>query len=179
MSIKRTTENGGTIPDEVKILVWKRDGGTCRHCFKELTAGVDVHYDHIIPSVQRTVPLTPAMIAVLRKHKVTQMKERMRAANVWTDTGLVFTTELGTRVEPRNILRVIETASAKAGVTEVTVHTLRHSAAVAWLEAGVHIRQVADLLGHSSVSVTGDVYGHGSEGGARAAVLALADRLNL
>ena len=128
---------------------------------------------------RRTVPLTPAMIAVLRKHKVTQMKERIRAANVWTDTGLVFTTELGTRVEPRNILRVIETASAKAGVTEVTVHTLRHSAAVAWLEAGVHIRQVADLLGHSSVSVTGDVYGHGSEGGARAAVLALADRLNL
>jgi site-specific recombinase XerD len=38
------------------------------------------------------------------------------------------------------------------------VHTLRHSAAVAWLEAGVHIKAVADLLGHSSISITGDIY---------------------
>jgi len=50
------------------------------------------------------------------------------------------------------------------------VHTLRHSAAVSWLEAGVHIKAVADLLGHSSVAITGDVYGHTSEDTARAAV---------
>jgi site-specific recombinase XerD len=37
------------------------------------------------------------------------------------------------------------------------VHTLRHSAAVGWLEAGVHIKAVADLLGHSSIAITGDV----------------------
>jgi hypothetical protein len=39
------------------------------------------------------------------------------------------------------------------------VHTLRHAAAVAWLEAGVQIKAVADLLGHSSISVTDDTYG--------------------
>ena len=39
------------------------------------------------------------------------------------------------------------------------IYTLRHSAAVAWLEAGV---AVADLLGHSSIAVTGDIYGHTS-----------------
>lgn len=52
----------------------------------------------------------------------------------------------------------------------VGVHTLRHSAAVGWLEAGVHIKAVADLLGHSSVSITGDVYGHTSDDTARTAV---------
>jgi hypothetical protein len=31
---------------------------------------------------------------------------------------------------------------------------------VAWLERGVHIKAVADLLGHSSIAITGDVYGH-------------------
>jgi site-specific recombinase XerD len=36
-------------------------------------------------------------------------------------------------------LRVIETAAKSAGVEDVGVHTLRHSAAVAWLEQGVHI----------------------------------------
>ena len=34
----------------------------------------------------------------------------------------------------------------------VVVHTLRHSAAVAWLEAAVHIKAVADLLGHASIA---------------------------
>ena len=50
---------------------------------------------------------------------------------------------------------------------------------MSWLEAGVHIRQVADLLGHSSTSITGDVYGHGSDDGARRAVDTLAQSLGL
>jgi site-specific recombinase XerD len=43
------------------------------------------------------------------------------------------------------------------------VHTLQQSIAVGWLESGVHIKAVADLLGHSSVSITGDMYGHTSD----------------
>jgi integrase len=128
---------------------------------------------------RRTIPLSPAVIAVLRRHRVTQLEERMRAANQWTDTGLVFTTELGHVVEPRNLLRVVETAAKRIGMDEVGLHTLRHSAATAWLEAGVHIRQVSDLLGHSSVAITGDVYGHGSDQSARAAVDGLSGALGL
>jgi integrase len=56
-----------------------------------------------------------------------------------------------------------------AGVELIGVHTLRHSAAVGWLEQG-HIKAVADLLGHSSISITGDIYGHTSDETARAAV---------
>jgi hypothetical protein len=48
-----------------------------------------------------------------------------------------------------------------------------------WLENGTHIRQVADLLGHSSISITGDVYGHGSDDGARRAVEGLIGTLRL
>jgi len=64
-------------------------------------------------------------------------------------------------------------------MANVGVHTLRHSAAVAWMESGVHIKAVADLLGHSSIAVTGDVYGHTSDATARAAVDGLADQLGL
>jgi integrase len=131
------------------------------------------------PRSRRTIPLSPAVVAVLRRHRVTQLEERMRAANQWTDTGLVFTTELGHVVEPRNLLRVVETAAKRIGMDEVGLHTLRHSAATAWLEAGVHIRQVSDLLGHSSVAITGDVYGHGSDQSARAAVDGLSGALGL
>jgi integrase len=47
------------------------------------------------------------------------------------------------------------------------------------LESGVHIKAVADLLGHSSIAITGDVYGHTSDDTARAAVDGLAGRLGL
>jgi len=43
----------------------------------------------------------------------------------------------------------------------------------------VHIKAVADLLGHSSISITGDVYGHTSDETARAAMTRLAGRLGL
>ena len=91
----------------------------------------------------------------------------------------MFATEFGTAVDPRNVLRTIEIAAQKAGLADIGVHTLRHSAAVAWLESGVHIKAVADLLGHSSIAVTGDVYGHTSDTTARAAVDLLADQLGL
>jgi integrase len=119
---------------------------------------------------RRTVPLSPAVVAMLRRHRKTQAAERLRAGNQWRESGLVFTTELGMPVDPRNLLRVVEVAAKAAGVEGVGVHTLRHSAAVGWLEAGVHIKAVADLLGHSSIAITGDVYGHTSDDVARAAV---------
>jgi integrase len=60
--------------------------------------------------------------------------------------------------------------AAAGDVGGIGVHTLRRSAAVDWLESGVHIKAVADLLGHSSIAITGDIYGHTSDDTARAAV---------
>jgi integrase len=128
---------------------------------------------------RRAVPLNPAVVAMLRRHQTAQKKDKMKAGSEWVDSGLVFTNESGGPVEPRNLLRVIETAAKTAGVEGIGVHTLRHSAAVAWLDAGVHIKAVADLLGHSSIAITGDVYGHTSEDTARAAVDGLAGQLGL
>ena len=56
-------------------------------------------------------------------------------------------------------------------------HALRHTAAQTWLEAGVHIKAVSDLLGHSSIAITGDIYGHTSDDTARAAMDSLVERL--
>ncbi len=128
---------------------------------------------------RRTVPLNPAVVTMLRRHRTNQTAERLRSANQWQNSGLVFSTELGGPVDPRNLLRVIEVAAKAAKVDGVGVHTLRHSAAVAWLESGVHIKAVADLLGHSSIAITGDVYGHTSDDAARAAIDSLASRLGL
>lgn len=57
------------------------------------------------------------------------------------------------------------------------VHTLRHSAATHWLENGTHLRAVADLLGHSSTRITGDVYAHTSDDAASRAMDVLGSAL--
>jgi site-specific recombinase XerD len=110
------------------------------------------------------------VVAMLRKHRLEQKAERLRVGDQSTDTGLVFTTEFGEALDPRNLLRVVEAAATAAGINGVGVHTLRHSVAVGWLESGVNIKAVADLLGHSSISITGDIYGHTTDTAARSAV---------
>lgn len=128
---------------------------------------------------RRRVPLHSVVVTALGAHKVRQDEERKEAANVWTETGMVFTTAAGTMVDPRNLLRVVEVAAKAAGIEDVGAHTLRHSAAVGLLEGGTHIKAVADILGHSSVAITGDIYGHTSDDAARAAIDGLGAALGI
>jgi integrase len=119
---------------------------------------------------RRDVPLSPATVVLMRSVKASQAVERLKAASIWVDTGHIFTTERRTPVDPRNALRAISTAAKSSGMPDVGLHTLRHSFATHILEAGVPLHTVSELLGHSSVAVTGDVYGHVSTEGARSAV---------
>jgi integrase len=119
---------------------------------------------------RRDVPLSPATVALLRSVKESQALERLKAVSIWVETGHVFTSESGAAVDPRTALRAITTAAKAAGMPGVGLHTLRHSFATHMLEAGVPLHTVSELLGHSSVAVTGDVYGHVSTEGARSAV---------
>ena len=72
----------------------------------------------------------------------------------------VFTTEIGTPLEPRNVLRRFEVLAERAGLRGVTLHTLRHSAASFLLVAGTQTKVVQEHLGHSSYAITADIYSH-------------------
>lgn len=110
---------------------------------------------------RRVIHMTETCEAILRRVKVEQNEARLTLGRAWTDTGLVFTTEAGTPRDPRNALRTLKLAVRRAGLPDtVGMHTLRHSAASTMLAAGVPLKVVSDVLGHSSVSITGDIYGH-------------------
>ena len=100
-------------------------------------------------------------MTLLRRHRIAQAEERLRAGSAWQEHGLVFPSELGTYVDPRNALRALKGWAAKAGLDEaVTVHTLRHTSATAQLDAGLSPKVVADVLGHSDARVTLSTYAH-------------------
>ena len=134
---------------------------------------------------RRDVPLVPGVVRLLRSHRVAQAAERLRAGSLWAgddrDAALVFTTELGSPIDPRNLLRAFVAAVKRSGVDAggVGLHTLRHSAATAMLDAGVPIHVVSRVLGHSSVEITGDIYGHVDDARRRDAVDVLGAALGL
>lgn len=109
---------------------------------------------------RRAVPLPRSTVDVLRAHQTRQAAERVAAQEVWRDSDLVFTTEIGTPLEPRNVLRRFELLAPRAGLRGVHLHTLRHSTASFLLAAGTHTKVVQEHLGHSSYAITADIYSH-------------------
>lgn len=122
---------------------------------------------------RRTLPLSAEAIHLLAGQRRAQTLDRERAANTWRDTGFVFTTATGEPMDPRNVLRAVTMAATGAGLKGVNVHSLRHSAATAMLESGVHLKGVSTLLGHADIRVTADTYAHLSDDVARAALAGL------
>jgi integrase len=97
------------------------------------------------------------------------------AAEPVLDAGFVFTTEFGEPCDPRNAFRALRAAATKAGLPHAGLHTLRHSAASVMLTRGVPLKVVSDILGHSSIAITGDIYGHVSPDVVRQAMDLLGD----
>jgi integrase len=109
---------------------------------------------------RRMLRVPAAAMKALREHRVRQMEERLAAGDRWRDSGLVFTTSIGTPLDPRNVLRHFSRVLSAAGIAHIRFHDLRHSCATLLLAQGVSARVVQDILGHSAIRVTMDVYSH-------------------
>lgn len=112
---------------------------------------------------RRTIGLSPATVALLRKHRARQAEERLKAGAAWSEQGFVFPTNRGTAQWPRTFLRDVKKVVGRSEIADpdmVTVHCLRHTAAMQWIKAGADIHTVSRRLGHASASFTMDVYGH-------------------
>lgn len=109
---------------------------------------------------KRNISLDASTVTVLRSHRKAQAAERLAAGSAYEHLKLVFATEVGGALHPDRITRRFGRLVQKSGLPRLTLHGLRHSHATIALEAGVHPKVVAERLGHSSVSLTLDVYSH-------------------
>ncbi|WP_162794400.1 tyrosine-type recombinase/integrase [Nocardioides houyundeii] len=94
----------------------------------------------------------------------------MKLAEKWPKSEFVFTTPIGTPIDPRNCTRIVQTACAKAGLRNVRLHDFRHGAVSVLLALGVPPRTAMEILGHSTLEMTMNVYGHVSLDEKRAAL---------
>jgi integrase len=145
----------GSSRGEALVLHWSDvdlDAGLLRVRWTLARTSQGLHLD--APKTdesRRTVPLPWSTVRALQAHRTGQLEEQRAAAGTWLENGVVFTTEIGTPLEPRNVLRRFELLAGRAGPRGVHLHTLRHSAASFLLAAGTHTRVVQEHLGHSSL----------------------------
>ena len=110
---------------------------------------------------RRSLDAPPAVIDALRAHRQRQLSERLEAGPLWSNPDdLVFTTNVGTPVDPHNLRRSFAKLTEAAGLGTWHPHELRHSAASIMSAAGLPLERVADVLGHDGTRMTALVYRH-------------------
>jgi integrase len=109
---------------------------------------------------RRSVMLPDTVVAELRAHRTRQKEERLLAGSRWADSGHVFTTTIGTPLHAATVTRAFQAALTRANLPDSRFHDLRHAAATFLLAQGMTLEDVKQLLGHSSITLTSNTYGH-------------------
>jgi integrase len=125
----------------------------------------------------RTLPLPPFVVAALTEHKERQAQERVRAGDDWKEGGYVFTTRLGTPIEPDNLRRSWDPLRRKLAL-DLRFHDLRHTCVTLLLDLGVPPHVVQQIAGHSDIGVTMKIYAHASLSEKKKALDGLGERLS-
>jgi integrase len=111
-------------------------------------------------SSRRTLALPPELTDAIVRHKSQQREEQAAAGDAWHDNDLLFAQPNGLPIDRHTDYMVWRRLLDTAGVGPRRLHDARHTAATLLLAEGVHPRVVMDLLGHSQMRTTMDIYSH-------------------
>lgn len=109
---------------------------------------------------RRKIRLTSSDVAALRAHRVHQLEERVALGPSWQEQDLVFPDEAGRPLSNYRLYRQFLSLVKRADVPLIRFHDLRHTAATLLLLQGINVKVVSEMLGHSSIAITLDLYGH-------------------
>ncbi len=80
---------------------------------------------------------------------------------MWEDNDLVFRSTTGTPLQRHNLVtRSFKPLLKRAGLPDMPFHGLRHTAASLLVSQNVHAKAVQEMLGHSDIKVTLNIYSH-------------------
>jgi site-specific recombinase XerD len=103
---------------------------------------------------QRVVPVGSYAVRALQAYLVRARPALAAGSRRISVVPAVFLNARGGRLTRQGAWGVLHTAADRAGLAEVSPHTLRHSFATHMLDGGADIRVVQELLGHASVATT-------------------------
>ncbi|MDX3402971.1 site-specific integrase [Streptomyces sp. ME01-18h] len=106
----------------------------------------------------RTIALDSDTVQALKRHRAQQDKDRTEWGSAWVETGRVFTKENGETLHPANVTRRFIELYEEIDLPPVRLHDLRHGAATLAHAAGADLKDIQEMLGHSSITITADTY---------------------
>ena len=109
---------------------------------------------------RRSITIASFALESLQKHRLRQEEARLKADECWQDHDYVFCTLTGTHLRPNHVVDKFKKLLKKAELPDIRFHDLRHSAATLLLGLGIHPKVVQELLGHTQISMTMDIYSH-------------------
>ena len=110
---------------------------------------------------RRQVMLSKVAVEALTLRRDVQLRERARQGEKWQDGDFVFTSRNGQPIYATNVVnRWFPKHLRAAGLPRIRFHDLRHTAATLLLGQGVHPKIVSEMLGHTSIGITLDLYSH-------------------
>jgi integrase len=107
---------------------------------------------------RRKIALAPVVLKALEEHREKQEQARLKAGEKWQEKGLVFCNTVGNYHDADHMTVLFKKLLKKAGLPDVRFHDLRHSVATILIVAKVDLKVVSELLGHSSIAITADIY---------------------
>lgn len=110
----------------------------------------------------REIPIPDIIWNELMQHQYLQRQEYMTLGVPDLPDGYVFAMPFGTCVEPSTMRDALNYLLAVAGIEHANFHSLRHTFATRAIEAGMPVKTLSDILGHSQVQITMDLYCHSS-----------------
>lgn len=118
----------------------------------------------------RTIPLTEKALEALliQKHRQDEIKERYKV--VYDDQGFVFTEVDGSLLRQKGFMEEYHVFLKKYGISDIRFHDLRHTFATLLFEEGESAKVIQELLGHSTITITMDIYTHVSKKGKKNAI---------
>jgi len=119
---------------------------------------------------RRRLDLSPSLALFLRHYRTARQAERLLLGKPLSEDDLVFASVNGTPIDPGTLTHNFARIAKKAGLPGTRFHDLRHTFASLMLLAGIHPKIVSEMLGHSSVAFTLDVYSHVIKGLGQAAM---------
>lgn len=164
-----------------ELLALRWDAVDFEHCALDVRAtmqrmpGGPIRSEPKSPASRRTIALGAVALSSVQAHRVKQLEERLRAANVWDPKGdgYVFTSEVGHPLAPTTLARAWSALLARAELQPVPFHSLRHAAATLSVAANVPPKVTARRLGHATAAITLDRYSHVTDELERAAAQAI------
>jgi integrase len=147
----------GLRPEEARALRWDHvdlAAGTVAVWRSDRAGG-----DTKTPKSRRTLKLARIAVEALRQRRVRQDADRLRAGDLWHDSGLVFTSTLGTMLDQHNIRRGFRQITKAAGLgADWVPRELRHTFVSIMSAGGVPVEEIARLAGHQQSATTEVVY---------------------